>query len=57
MLTLEQIRYKLKERTTNHSDVSKITGLSRPTLLNICKNNTNINYNTFKKLSDYFEKK
>jgi len=56
MLTLEQIRRKLKDR--NLKKVSENTGISYPAIWNLVnKEQENTHYKTVKKLSDYLEEK
>tara|TARA_B100000780_G_C20778566_1_gene309150 strand:+ start:337 stop:519 length:183 start_codon:yes stop_codon:yes gene_type:complete len=54
MLTLDEIREKLND--VNMSKVSRDTGLSRPTIYKFLNSMAKMEYDTVKKVSDYFEK-
>tara|TARA_R110000737_G_scaffold79640_1_gene111534 strand:- start:287 stop:469 length:183 start_codon:yes stop_codon:yes gene_type:complete len=54
MLTPEEIRNKLTD--VNMSKVARDIGLSRPTIYKFLNNIGNMQYDTVKKVSDYFEK-
>lgn len=54
MIDLDTIVYRLQDRSPNK--ISIATGLTRQTITNIRdKNSKNPEYETMKKLSDYFE--
>tara|TARA_R110000822_G_scaffold33870_2_gene96167 strand:- start:2774 stop:2956 length:183 start_codon:yes stop_codon:yes gene_type:complete len=54
MLTPEEIRDKLTD--VNMSQIARDTGLSRPTIYKFLNSMANMQYDTVKKVSDYFEK-
>tara|TARA_R110000744_G_scaffold26904_1_gene65976 strand:+ start:2485 stop:2655 length:171 start_codon:yes stop_codon:yes gene_type:complete len=54
MLTLKEIREKLTD--VNMSQIARDTGLSRPTIYKFLNENQKMQYDTVKKVSEYFER-
>tara|TARA_R110000803_G_scaffold177046_1_gene239445 strand:- start:205 stop:375 length:171 start_codon:yes stop_codon:yes gene_type:complete len=54
MLTPEEIRKKLTD--VNMSKIARDTGLSRPTIYKFLNGLDNMQYDTVKKVSEYFER-